>query len=245
MPINFPTSLDDFTNPTGTDEVATVDHAEQHSNVNDAIEALQAKVGIDGSADTDSHDYKLANPISWLPKPKDTRAVFPLAIFSSNDLQTSLSSGNAVMILYPVFLRKDTTYTEVNIQQNASTGGGNSRIMIYKSGTKGGAGLLAQDCGEVATTSAGTKNLAISFTPTEDGIYWIGKQDQYSGNTFWSGKYCTGAFVGGASSPTHYNAAGYRYSNTYTNGAPADLTDTAATTESYALFITIEGAYNG
>ena len=43
---NFPTSLDSLTNPSGTDSVATVSHSGQHSNANDAIEALEAKLGI-------------------------------------------------------------------------------------------------------------------------------------------------------------------------------------------------------
>lgn len=38
----------------------TVDHAAQHANANDAIEALEAKVGADSSAVTTSHDYKLS-----------------------------------------------------------------------------------------------------------------------------------------------------------------------------------------
>jgi len=39
----------------------TVPHNEQHANANDAIEALQAKVGINSSADTNSLDYKVNN----------------------------------------------------------------------------------------------------------------------------------------------------------------------------------------
>lgn len=46
---NFPTSLDSLTNPSGTDSVATVSHSGQHSNANDAIEALEAKLGITAS----------------------------------------------------------------------------------------------------------------------------------------------------------------------------------------------------
>jgi hypothetical protein len=60
MATNFPASLDSLTNPISTDTLASPDHAVQHSNVNDAVEALQAKVGIDGSADTASLDYKVA-----------------------------------------------------------------------------------------------------------------------------------------------------------------------------------------
>lgn len=55
----FPTSLDTFSNPTATDSQAVVDHAAQHSEANDAIEFIEAKVGINGSAVTTSHDFKL------------------------------------------------------------------------------------------------------------------------------------------------------------------------------------------
>lgn len=62
MATNFPSSLDTLTNPTATDTLdsVTVPHADQHANANDAIEALQTKVGADGSAVTTSHDYKIA-----------------------------------------------------------------------------------------------------------------------------------------------------------------------------------------
>lgn len=46
---NFPTSLDSFTNPSSSDTTTAVDHAAQHANVNDAVEALEAKLGIGSS----------------------------------------------------------------------------------------------------------------------------------------------------------------------------------------------------
>lgn len=46
---NFPTSLDSFVNPSSSDTTAAVDHAAQHANVNDAVEALEAKLGIGAS----------------------------------------------------------------------------------------------------------------------------------------------------------------------------------------------------
>lgn len=61
MAVSFPTSLDNFTNPLPNDKTnAPVTHSQHHSNHNDAIEALEAKVGADGSAVTSSHDYKLS-----------------------------------------------------------------------------------------------------------------------------------------------------------------------------------------
>lgn len=52
MAINFPTSLDNFTNPLGTQTLDTPDHAGQHSDANDAIEALEAKIGLGAGTPT-------------------------------------------------------------------------------------------------------------------------------------------------------------------------------------------------
>lgn len=46
---SYPAALDTLTNPNPTDSVATVSHSAQHANANDAIEALQAKLGISAS----------------------------------------------------------------------------------------------------------------------------------------------------------------------------------------------------
>ena len=59
MATNFPTSLDALTNPIATDKLNNPSHASQHTNANDAIEALQAKVGVNSSAVTTSLDYKI------------------------------------------------------------------------------------------------------------------------------------------------------------------------------------------
>jgi hypothetical protein len=61
MATNFPTSLDSLTNPSATDTLDSPPHDEQHADANDAIEALQAKVGVDSSADTNSLDFKVNN----------------------------------------------------------------------------------------------------------------------------------------------------------------------------------------
>jgi plastocyanin len=65
MATNFPTSKDTLVNPNPSDSVQVVSHAAQHANANDAIEALETKVGIDGSTDVTSHEYKIANLASY------------------------------------------------------------------------------------------------------------------------------------------------------------------------------------
>ncbi len=49
MAINFPTSLDNFSNPSSTDSLNTPSHSLQHTDLNDAVEALEAKLGIGAS----------------------------------------------------------------------------------------------------------------------------------------------------------------------------------------------------
>lgn len=48
MPTQYPDHLDNFINPTASDSLASglVPHAEQHANLNDAVEAIQTVLGI-------------------------------------------------------------------------------------------------------------------------------------------------------------------------------------------------------
>jgi len=57
MAINFPVSLDDLAN-VGTGDTITPAHK---NDLNDIVEALEAKVGIDSSAVATSHDYLLTH----------------------------------------------------------------------------------------------------------------------------------------------------------------------------------------
>jgi hypothetical protein len=57
---NFPTSLPSFTNPSAGNYLNSPAHATQHSSNNDETVAVATKVGITGSADTTSIDYKLS-----------------------------------------------------------------------------------------------------------------------------------------------------------------------------------------
>ena len=47
MASNYPGSLDSFNNPTGTTKTDATgfEHATQHANANDAIEAIEAELG--------------------------------------------------------------------------------------------------------------------------------------------------------------------------------------------------------
>lgn len=93
MTTNFPTSLDTFTNPTSADPLgsSTPKHSLQHSNLNDAVLALETKVGINSSAVTSSLDYKVALAIK-----KDgtttTTGIIPFALGLSSAGPVSISA---------------------------------------------------------------------------------------------------------------------------------------------------------
>jgi hypothetical protein len=46
MAINYPTSLDSFTNPIAANPLTAPSHAQQHADINDAVEALELKLSI-------------------------------------------------------------------------------------------------------------------------------------------------------------------------------------------------------
>jgi hypothetical protein len=50
MATNYPTSLDTFTNPSSGASLSSPSHAGQHGDINDAVEAIEAKLGIGASA---------------------------------------------------------------------------------------------------------------------------------------------------------------------------------------------------
>lgn len=59
MATSFPENLDNFINPDSQNPLSSPSHSEQHANANDAISALQVKVGSDGSNDSSSLDYRI------------------------------------------------------------------------------------------------------------------------------------------------------------------------------------------
>lgn len=70
MPINYPSSIDSFSNPSSTtkrdDPWMELDVV--ISNLNDATEALETKVWITGSTDVTSHEYKINELRKWTTK---------------------------------------------------------------------------------------------------------------------------------------------------------------------------------
>lgn len=46
MPSNYPGALDSFVNPNAADALDDPPHADQHADINDAMEAVQSELGV-------------------------------------------------------------------------------------------------------------------------------------------------------------------------------------------------------
>ena len=69
MASNYPSGLDSFTNPAGTDNLAAgIGHASQHANANDAIEAIEGELGLNprGGSATVKARFDAIEANSWV-----------------------------------------------------------------------------------------------------------------------------------------------------------------------------------
>jgi hypothetical protein len=109
MATNFPASLDTLTNPSATDTLDSPPHDEQHADANDAIEALQAKVGVDSSAVTTSLDYKIANLES---RPVETKTASYVLVAGDVNKRIVMNNAGATTITVNdgVFAAGDTVW---------------------------------------------------------------------------------------------------------------------------------------
>lgn len=101
---NYPTSLDTLTNPTGASTLDNPSHSDQHSDLNDIVEALEAKVGVTGSAVKSSHDYKLAVHFTELQRTTD--------ITSGGGADNTVAFGSGTEIVDEGGLHSTTANTE-------------------------------------------------------------------------------------------------------------------------------------
>jgi hypothetical protein len=88
LPSNYPDSLDNLTNPESNSSLEG--HAALHATVNDAIEAIELKLGVDGSQDVNSIDYKLAELETSLNSLDAENAAEILGLDGNNDVSETV-----------------------------------------------------------------------------------------------------------------------------------------------------------
>ena len=150
MSTNYPGALDSFVNPTATDTLdsATVPHAAQHDNINDAMSAVQVTLGVNpqgGSATVVARLTALDSTVSGKAATDQTMYVGTTAI--------AINRSSA-----------SQTLTGVSIDGNAATAtSATTANAVAASGITGA--TLASNVTASSLTSFGS-NPALSGTPT-------------------------------------------------------------------------------
>ena len=229
MTTAFPGAIDNFTNPVAADPLdsATVPHASQHANINDAVEAIETAIGTTAVPVL----AKLASPTftgtPTLPTGtiavtqtagNNTTAVATTAFVKANSAsvgfgfvstyyyRTLLRADQVTAVLsrtyyYPFIANSTATFDRIAIQTNSSyVGTGSVRLGIYNNDSATGKpSTVLLDAGTVSTTAASTiYQITISQSLTV-GNYWLAFNMQTAAATpFYNG-------YGSISYPTIYN----------------------------------------
>lgn len=120
MATGFPNSLDTLTNPNSTDSLSNPSHAQQHTNLNDAVEAIETKIGIDGSNDSNSIQYKVAAIQTTLTNIENSTSVSELllGLEGNNDLTVSGIENKTTVDSFAKSLYSTIRYT-IQIKKDA------------------------------------------------------------------------------------------------------------------------------
>lgn len=117
MATSYPTALDNLPNPVGSTSMGAsggLSHSAQHRNLNDAVEAIQLKLGINNSSDTNSIDNVLntlktfVENITTADVAEDLTAQYFNNDRAYNAIKEALQGGNHVNI---EFTYNDATRT--------------------------------------------------------------------------------------------------------------------------------------
>jgi hypothetical protein len=118
----------------------SVPHASQHSDLNDAVEALQAKVGADSSAVSSSHDYKIAQLEAGATGGKILQVLQTTTTTSS----TTTSSSFSDIANHNITITPSSVTSKILILVNAAVQIGGSdylRLTVFRGGSASGTNL--------------------------------------------------------------------------------------------------------
>jgi len=166
MATNFPTSLDALTNPSGTDSMSSPSHAGQHTDANDAIEALQAKVGADSSAVTTSHDYKISALETDVSAAQTDITNLETDVTNINELQLNSQTSNYTLVLSDagklIQMKITTTANNLTIPVNTSVNFPiGTQILVVQLGT--GQTSLVPDTGVTLRSKDSNRKLSARY----------------------------------------------------------------------------------
>lgn len=176
MAINYPTSLDAWTNPTAADTLATTPHSEHHGRHYDAIEALEAKVGADASAVAGTYDYELSRQGVY---PARTSGFVGWSFDPGMSGQSTTPGTTGQLLLTRFHVARPVTITNLHVIPTAAGTVTASFLALY---TSAGA-LLSQSATGGSWVANTPKTYALGVAqPVAAGDYYAGMWLVFTGS---------------------------------------------------------------
>jgi hypothetical protein len=134
MATSFPNSIDTLVNPSSTDSLSNPSHSQQHTNLNDAVESIQTKIGANGSQDPNSIQYKISEIEATLGDIENSTSVAEvlLGLEGNNDLTVEGIENKTTLDYFNKSLYRTVEYT---IQISKGSEHYSSKIIILQDGT--------------------------------------------------------------------------------------------------------------
>lgn len=175
MASSYPGALDTLTNPTSTDYQDTVDHAAQHANANDAIEAVQATLGVDPQGDAATVAARIG-VISNFASPNAggivTGNYYDQAFHSANASTTACVANR--MELFPYYTSVPITIDQIGVACSTAVASSNAKVVIYDVDANGWPDNLLLESTNLDCSTTGYKSYSTSFTFNSGTMYWVG-----------------------------------------------------------------------
>lgn len=153
MTASFPTSVPNYSNPAGSDQVGTVDHAAQHANVNDDVEGIATKIGT-GSSTPAAGSLLVGNgsgTSTWLAKGTALQQLRVNAGATALEWAEGLSQPLALTGAAPATPAADTLYKESTVKAYA------------KVTVSGGTPSIAGSFNVASITDSGVGDLTVTW----------------------------------------------------------------------------------
>lgn len=181
MTITYPTTLDTLTNPLPSSDTSVISHSQQHSDANDAIEALEEKVGINGSSVNTTLDYKTSGIATGdkaasltgtetltNKKLSDSTTSFVDSVDSTKAVKVDVTGTTGITgILQTAF----TTAKTIIFPDASDTlmGKETTDVMTNKTFDTAGAGNVLKIAGTQVSSVTGTGSAVLATNPTLAG----------------------------------------------------------------------------
>ena len=169
MATNFPTSLDNLTNPASTNELDAPSHSQQHADANDAIEALEAKVGVNNSANTTSLDYRVRQ-LETVPTYTNEMAQDASAALFTHANHVNLTATYDDVSNQVILVGLGGVASKISQEVVNNTGGTLYKgQVVYANGAVGASGQLRVGLSSNSAESTSSKTFGIMEDTVADG----------------------------------------------------------------------------